>query len=81
MMSNEEINRIGKVLGRNLQNLMIKRGWTQQRLADKMGVSKTTIMYICQGRGAGSRLWLIMSLADEFDLSIDELCREEFKYD
>ena len=80
-MTDLEIDRIGKILGWNTRHLMNNRGVTQTELANRIGVSQPTIASICQGYGCKTAMWTIFAIADEFDLSVDELCREEFNYD
>lgn len=56
-----------------------EQGWTQQDLADRVGVSRQTIISLEQGRYNPSIL-LAFKLAREFNLTIEDLfifCDEE----
>lgn len=81
MMSNIDIDRIGEIVGWNLRCLMHRNGVSQERLARAIGVSYKTIQRIRDGLGAGSRLWIIVDIADFFNVSVEELYKEEMKYE
>jgi len=56
-----------------------EQGWTQQDLADRVGVSRQTIISLEQGRYNPSIL-LAFKIAREFNLTIEDLfifCDEE----
>ena len=55
-----------------LGEFRLKRGWTQQQLADRVGVYRQTIISIERGRYNPSIL-LAFRLAREFDLTIEDL--------
>lgn len=81
MMSNEEIDRIGEIIGYNVWYLMRSNGVSTKQLAMAIGVSYKTIKRIRNGLGSGSRLWIIISIADFFNVSVETLCKEEIEYD
>ncbi|MGO1591014.1 MAG: helix-turn-helix transcriptional regulator [Ancrocorticia sp.] len=55
-----------------LPDLRRERGWSQQRLADKLGVSRQTIISIERGRFDPS-LPLAFQLAHVFERTIEEI--------
>lgn len=56
----------------SLQERRLDRGWSQQHLADELGVSRQTVISIERGRFDPS-LPLAFRLAAVFDCRIDEL--------
>jgi DNA-binding XRE family transcriptional regulator len=80
-MSNTDIDRIGEIVGWNLRCLMHRDGVSQERLARAIGVSYKTIQRIRDGLGAGSRLWIMVDIADFFGVSVNELYKEEMIYE
>ncbi|WP_110589283.1 helix-turn-helix transcriptional regulator [Microbacterium suaedae] len=56
----------------SLHERRLDRGWSQQRLADELGVSRQTVISIERGRFDPS-LPLAFRLAEVFDCRIDEL--------
>lgn len=63
-------------LGENIRKLREEKGFTQQQLADKMYVSRQTV---CRWENGSRCPDLIMAkkLADEFDVTMDDLISEE----
>lgn len=53
-------------------------GWTKKKLAEKIDVSPSTISAWEYGNFYPNAIYLV-SLADEFDCTIDELCGREVK--
>ena len=49
-----------------------KKGWTQQDLANRVGVSRQSIISIERGKYMPS-LELALKIADEFDVPLDEI--------
>jgi len=45
-------------LGRRIRVLRKAQGWTQQRLADQMGVSRRTVLEMEQGGNIGLNHWI-----------------------
>ncbi len=61
-----------RVLGDNLQEVRTQRGFTQERLAEKIGIS--TSFYANIERGVkGVSLYVLKQIADELEVSIDYL--------
>ena len=50
-----------------------QKGWSQQKLAEKTGLSFNTITKIEQGRAEYPTLKTLIRLADVFGVSLDEL--------
>ncbi len=55
-----------------LEEIRCQKGWTQQELADRVGVSRQTIISLERGRYNPSIL-LAFRLAHLFDASIEDL--------
>jgi putative transcriptional regulator len=55
-----------------LEELRTQKGWTQQDLADRVGVSRQTIISLERGRYNPS-ITLAFRLARQFDKKIEEL--------
>jgi putative transcriptional regulator len=60
----------------SLPDLRRERGWSQQQLADELGVSRQTIISIERGRFDPS-LPLAFRLARVFDLPIEQIFTDE----
>jgi len=56
-----------------LKQLRKQKGWSQQKLAEKTGLSFNAITKIEQGRAEHPTLKTLIKLADIFEVSIDEL--------
>ncbi len=61
------------MLSKKLKELRKKRNWTQQKLAEKAGVSFNAITKIEQGAAEHPTLKTLLKLADAFSISLDEL--------
>ena len=61
------------MLEKNIKNLRLKKGWTQQKLAEAAGVSYVTITKIEQGRSKEPTIQSMIKLADALDVSLDAL--------
>lgn len=61
------------MLSKRLKELRRQRNWTQQKLADKGGLSFNTITKIEQGASVDPTLKTLLKLADVFGISLDEL--------
>jgi transcriptional regulator with XRE-family HTH domain len=67
-------NDISVRLGRRLQDLRTKRGWTQAYLAAVSGLGRTHISQLENGRREAGLRALEM-LADSFEVSVSELLK------
>jgi len=63
-------------LGKNLKELRLKRGWTQEELSKKLGVSNKMISFYELGTREPSRKTLIR-LTEIFGISVEDLISEE----
>lgn len=61
------------MISKRLKELRKKRNWTQQKLAEKAGVSFNAITKIEQGAAEYPTLRTLLKLADAFGISLDEL--------
>ena len=61
------------MLAKRVKESRAKKGWTQQQLAEKTGLSFNTITKIEQGIGDSPTLKTLVKLADALEMSIDEL--------
>lgn len=61
------------MLGKRVKEYRKQKGLTQQKLAEKTGLSFNTITKIEQGIGDSPTLKTLVKLADALGVSIDEL--------
>jgi len=61
------------MLSKRVKECRKKKGWTQQKLAEKAGLSFNTITKIEQGIGDSPTLKTLIKLADVLEVTIDEL--------
>ena len=61
------------MLSVKIKELRKQRGWSQQKLADKSGLSYNAIAKIEQNSTTHSTIQTIVKLADAFNIPIDEL--------
>ena len=61
------------MLEKRIKQLRKKSGWSQQKLAEKAGLSYNVITKIEQGVARRPTIQTIIKLADAFRISIDEL--------
>ncbi len=61
------------MIAKRLKELRKKSGWSQQRLAEKAGLSYNTITKIEQGAATKPTIQTMIKIADAFQISIDEL--------
>ncbi|MCR5614071.1 helix-turn-helix transcriptional regulator [Treponema sp.] len=67
---------IKSVLGKNIRELRIKSGWTQEKLAEKAGISVPFMTQIELARKSAS-LEVIQNLATALGVSYDRLFKTE----
>jgi transcriptional regulator with XRE-family HTH domain len=61
------------MIAKRLKELRRRAGWSQQKLAEKAGLSYNTITKIEQGAATMPTIQTIVKIADAFKISIDEL--------
>jgi len=61
------------MIAKRLKELRKKSGWSQQRLAEKAGLSYNTITKIEQGAATKPTIQTMIKIADAFRISLDEL--------
>jgi len=67
------------MIEKKLKELRKKTGWSQQKLAEKAGLSYNVITKIEQGAAKNPNIQTMIKLADAFGISIDELLGREWK--
>lgn len=65
------------MLEKRIKQLRKKSGWSQQKLAEKAGLSYNVITKIEQGVARRPTIQTIIKLADAFRISLDELIGRE----
>lgn len=61
------------MIEKQLKGLRKKAGWSQQKLAEKAGLSYNVITKIEQGAAKNPNIQTIIKLANAFKISLDEL--------
>ena len=61
------------MIARRLKELRKKSGWSQQKLADRAGVSYNTVTKIEQGAATMPTIQTMIKIADAFGISLDAL--------
>jgi transcriptional regulator with XRE-family HTH domain len=61
------------MLAKRLKEFRKQKGWTQQKLAEKTGLSFNTITKIEQGIGDSPTLKTLIKLAESLGVGLDEL--------
>ena len=61
------------MIAKRLKELRKRAGWSQQKLAEKAGLSYNTITKIEQGAATKPTIQTMIKIADAFKISIDEL--------
>ena len=61
------------MIEKRLKELRKKSGWSQQKLAEKAGLSYNVITKIEQGAAKNPNIQTIIKLANAFKISLDEL--------
>ena len=65
-------------IGIKIKELRIQKGFTQEELADKTGLSARTIQRIENGE-VDPRIYTLSSIAEALDIAYEELIKEEVK--
>ncbi len=68
------------LFGEKLKALRLERGYTQEQLAQKVDVTKRTLINYEQGRCYPKQTEILARLAQEFDVSVDYLMSDEDRY-
>ena len=61
------------MLAKRVKEFRKQKSWSQQKLAEKTGLSFNTITKIEQGVGNSPTLKTLLKLADAFSIGLDEL--------
>ncbi len=61
------------MLAKRLKELRKEQGWSQQKLAEKTGLSFNAVTKIEQGLAKHPTLKTLLKLADAFGIGLDEL--------
>ena len=61
------------MLSKRLKELRKEKGWSQQKLAEKTGMSFNAITKIEQGLAKHPTLKTLIKIADSFGIGLDEL--------
>lgn len=61
------------MLSKKLKDLRKEKGWSQQKLAEKAGLSFNAVTKIEQGLAKHPTLKTLIKIADAFGVSLDEL--------
>ena len=61
------------MLAKRIKELRKKSGWSQQKLAEKAGVSYNTVAKIEQGAATMPTIQTMIKIADAFGITLDEL--------
>lgn len=65
------------MLSKRVKELRKQKGWSQQKLAEKTGLSFNTITKIEQGLAEHPNLKTLLKIADVFEISLDEVVGRE----
>lgn len=65
------------ILGKNIRNLRVKSGWTQEKLAEKAGISVPFMTQIELARKSAS-LEVVQNIATALGVSYERLFKTEF---
>ena len=61
------------MIAKKIKELRKKSSWSQQKLAEKAGVSYNTITKIEQGAATMPTIQTMIKIADAFSISLDDL--------
>ena len=62
-----------EIFAKRLKQFRKKAGWSQQKLAEKAGLSYNVITKIEQGAAKNPNILTMIRLADAFQIALDEL--------
>ena len=65
------------MIAKRLKELRRRSRWSQQKLAEKAGLSYNTITKIEQGAATKPTIQTMIKIADAFEISLDELVGRE----
>jgi transcriptional regulator with XRE-family HTH domain len=65
------------MLSKKIKELRKKAGWSQQKLAEKTGLSYSVVTKIEQGTAKQPTIQTMIKFADAFGISLDELVGRE----
>jgi transcriptional regulator with XRE-family HTH domain len=68
------------MLAKRVKEFRKQKGWSQQKLAEKTGLSFNTITKIEQGVGDSPTLKTLFKLANAFGIGLDELVGRKDNY-
>ena len=68
------------MLAKHLKEYRKRKGWTQQKLAEKTGLSFNTITKIEQGIGDSPTLKTLLKLSEALEIGLDELVGRDKKH-
>jgi transcriptional regulator with XRE-family HTH domain len=68
------------MLAKRLKDLRKKAGWSQQKLAEKAGLSYNAITKIEQSAAKRPTIQTMIKIADAFGISLDALVGRKEKY-
>ena len=61
------------MIGKRIKEFRKNKGWSQQKLAERSGLSFNTITRIEQGIGDSPTLKTLLKLSEAFEIGLDEL--------
>ena len=73
-MTSDEQDRLALVFGARLREVRRDRGWSQDRLAQRSGLGRTTVNRLESGRSGGMpRLCTLWRLARALEMTVSDL--------
>ncbi len=69
-----------KRFGEKLRTLRLRHGYTTRQLAELLGTSNSFVTQVEKGK-AGPSTHLVLKIADLFNLTTDQLMRDELELD
>jgi transcriptional regulator with XRE-family HTH domain len=68
-----------KMIGKRIKELRKRFAWSQQKLAEKAGLSYNVITKIEQGVAKNPNIQTLVKLSDAFNISLDDLIGRKIK--